>query len=92
MSDDARRREAIDKFYKAYRELQQYDNLRMHSRSVLDGETLIEIWRQSGTSQGERILKVSLDDEVDAYIHATELIGYMLTALKKTKEERKCSA
>ena len=65
MTEDERRTAALHSFYEAYRELQQYDNLRLHTHSSIyeKDDALIEIYRYQGEKKGERILKVTQEDE-----------------------------
>ncbi len=86
MSEDERRTAAIHNFYKEYRELQKYVNLRMHSHTELGGETLIEIYRYRGEVKGDRVLKVTQDEEAAAYEQATDQVRNMLEQLKKDRK------
>lgn len=77
-----RRKAAIHNFFKAYRELKKYKDLRLHTRTA-KGETMIEIGRYSGNVRRERILKVSQDNETEAYEQATDNINNMLKQIKE---------
>ena len=86
MAEDKRRTEAIDSFYEAYRELQQYDSVRMHSRTGLWEDTLIEITRYYGERKGERILRVTQEDEAAAYEQAADQVKKMLEQIKQDRK------
>lgn len=86
MSEDERRTAAIYNFYDVYRELQKYDSLRMHLHTELGGETLIEIYRYQGEVKGSRILRVTQDDEVEAYEQAADEVKNMLEKIKKDRK------
>lgn len=86
MSEDERRTAAIYNFYDVYRELQKYDSLRMHLHTVLGGETLIEIYRYRGEIKEGRILRVTQDDEVEAYEKAADEVKNMLEQIKKDRK------
>lgn len=86
MTEDERRKEAIYNFYAAYEELKRYDALRMHSRTALGEDTVIEIYRYYGDSKGERILRVTQEDEVAAYEQAADQVKNML---EQIREDRK---
>lgn len=83
MNEEKRRTAAIHNFYKVYRELKQYESLRLHTRTELGGELLIEITRYSGGRSSDRILRVSQKDEAEAYEQATEQLEDMLEQIKK---------
>lgn len=82
MSEDARRAAAIHKFYEVYRELQKYDNLRMHMNESIYDDTLIEVYRYHGSSKGERVLKVTQESTAEAYEQAAEQLKDMLRQIK----------
>lgn len=82
MSEDKRRKAAIHSFYKAYRELQQYARLRLHTRTESTGETLIECYRYNGEVKAERVIRISDEDEVAAYEKATAQVNNMILAFR----------
>lgn len=91
MADDERRTAALHNFYTLYRELQQYDNLRLHTHSSIyeKNDTLIEIYRYQGEKKGERILKVTQEDEADAYEQAADQVKGLLERAKNETERRR---
>lgn len=91
MTEDERRTAALHSFYEAYRELQQYDNLRLHTHSSIyeKDDTLIEIYRYQGEKKGERILKVTQEDEADAYEQAADQVKGLLERAKNETERRR---
>ena len=86
MTEDARRAAAIQKFYEVYRELQKYDSLRLRTRMELGGEALIEITRYSGENPGDRILRITQEDEAIAYEQATDQLINMLDRRRKDRK------
>jgi hypothetical protein len=91
MTEDERRTAALHSFYEAYRELQQYDNLRLHTHSSIyeKDDALIEIYRYQGEKKGERILKVTQEDEADAYEQAADQVKGLLERAKNETERRR---
>lgn len=91
MTEDERRTAALHSFYEAYRELQQYDNLRLHTYSSIyeKDDALIEIYRYQGEKKGERILKVTQEDEADAYEQAADQVKGLLERAKNETERRR---
>lgn len=91
MTEDERRTAALHSFYEAYRELQQYDNLRLHTHSSIyeKDDALIEIYRYQGEKKGERILKVTQEDEADAYEQAADQVKGLLLERAKNETERR---
>ena len=91
MTEDERRTAALHSFYEAYRELQQYDNLRLHTHSSIyeKGDALIEIYRYQGEKKGERILKVTQEEEADAYEQAADQVKCLLEKAKNETERRR---
>lgn len=89
MTEGERRNAALDKFYKVYRELQKYDNLRLHTRESVYEDTLIEIYRYNGDKRGERVLRVTQEDTAAAYEQAAEQAENMLLQIiQKATAER----
>ncbi len=88
MTEDERRATALHSFYEAYRELQRYDNLRLHTHASIypKDDALIEIYRYQGDRKGERVLKVTQEDEVDAYEQAADQVRSMLQQIKQKEE------
>lgn len=88
MTEDTRRIEAICNFYQVYRELQWYENLRMHTHTSIyeRDDTLIEIYRYYGERKGERILRVTQEDEVEAYEQARDQVESLLQSIKQDRE------
>lgn len=88
MTEDERRTAAIHSFYEAYRELQRYDNLRLHTYASIyaNEDALIEIYRYHGDKRGDRVLKVTQKDEADAYERATDQVKTMLRQIRENKE------
>lgn len=78
MTEDDRRTAAIHKCYKAYRELQKYDTLRLHTRENVYDDVLIEVYRYSGGKKCERVFKVTQENAADAYEQAAEQLKHML--------------
>lgn len=72
----------IHNFFEAYSELKKYKSVRLHTHTE-KGETLIEIDRYNGNTKVERILKVSQQDEIEAWQQATENIENMLQQIKE---------
>lgn len=93
MTEDERRTAALHSFYEAYRELQQYDNLRLHTHSSIyeKDDALIEIYRYQGEKKGERILilKATKEDEADAYEQAADKVEDLLERAKNETERRR---
>lgn len=91
MTEDERRTAALHSFYEAYRELQQYDNLRLHTHNSIyeKDDALIEIYRYQGEKKGERILKVTQEDEADAYEQAADQVKGLLEQAKNETERRR---
>lgn len=91
MTEDERRTAALHNFYTLYRELQQYDNLRPHTHSSIyeKDDALIEIYRYQGEKKGERILKVTQEDEADAYEQAADQVKDLLERAKNETERRR---
>ena len=91
MADDERRTAALHNFYTLYRELQQYDSLRLHTHSSIyeKDDALIEIYRYQGEKKGERILKVTHEDEADAYEQAADQVKGLLEQAKNKTERRR---
>lgn len=91
MTEDERRTAALHSFYEAYRELQQYDNLRLHTHSSIyeKDDALIKIYRYQGEKKGERILKVTQEDEADAYEQAADQVKGLLEQAKNKTERRR---
>lgn len=85
MTEDERRTAAIHKFYKVYRELQKYDNLRLHTHESIYDDTLIEAYRYHGEKKGERVLRVTQEKTTDAYIQATDQVKNMLEQAKQNR-------
>lgn len=86
-----RRETAIDNFFRAYKELKKYKEVRLHTcvtiHTALKYETLIEIDRYAGGERKERILKVTQEDEIEAYEQATDYINEMLRQIKAERNE-----
>lgn len=94
MTEDERRKIALNNFYETYRELQRYDNLRLHTHASVypKDDALIEIYRYQGDRKGERVLKVTQEDEVDAYEQAADQVRSMLQQIKQKEETERCRA
>ena len=88
MTEDERRGTALHSFYEAYRELQRYDNLRLHTHASIypKDDALIEIYRYQGDRKGERVLKVTQEDEVYSYEQAADHVRSMLKQIKHKQE------
>lgn len=92
MTADERRHMAIEKYYTAYREYAQLDNVREHTRVEISGDTLIEINRYYGELKGEHILRVTEENqkwsevsaEVTAYERAADQLVHMITVRRGT--------
>lgn len=86
-----RYKQAIHEFYAAYEELKQYGTYRMHTHSSIypKDDALIEIFAYNGNEKQERVLKVTQEDEVEAYNQATDQLYSMLDALRKEAKERR---
>lgn len=84
-------KKAIHEFYAAYEELKQYGNYRLHTHSSIypKDDALIEIYTYSGREQQNRVLKVTQEDETDAYMQAADQIRSMLQSLKREAKERR---
>lgn len=91
MTEDERRTAAIHKFYKVYRELQKYDNLRLHTHESIYDDTLIEAYRYHGEKKGEKVLRVTQENSADAYERAADQVENMLEQAKQRIAER-CGA
>lgn len=91
MIEEDRRTTAMRSFYTLYRELQKYDNLRLHTNSSIyeKDDALIEIYRYQGEKKGERILKVTQEDEADAYEQAADQVKGLLERAKNETERRR---
>lgn len=95
MTADERRRAAIAAYYKAYREYKKLDTVREHMRVEMSGDTLIEIHRYYGDRKGERILRVTMEEEegaevsaeVEAYERAAAQLLSMIENRRKSLEE-----
>lgn len=90
MTEDERRTAALHSFYEAYRELQQYDNLRLHTHSSIyeKDDALIEVYRYQGEKKGKCVLKVTQEDETDAYERAADQVRSLLERARNEIEER----
>ena len=86
MTEDERRTAAINRFYALYRALQKYDNLRLHTHSSIYDDTLIEAYRYHGEKKGERVLKVTQENDADAYEQAADQVRSMLQQIKQKEE------
>lgn len=86
MTEDERRTAAIHKFYKAYRELQKYDNLRLHTHESIYDDTLIEAYRYHGEKKGECVLRVTRENDADAYEQAADQVKSLLERAKMKKK------
>ena len=84
MTEDAKRTEAIRKFYKAYRELQKYDTIRLHTHEGIGDEVLIEAHRYYGEKKGACVLRVKRETEEEAYEQAIYSVESMLEKIKTT--------
>lgn len=91
MADDERRTAALHNFYTLYRELQKYDNLRLHTHSSIyeKDDALIEVYRYQGEKKGKCVLKVTQEDETDAYEQATDQVRSLLERARNEVEERR---
>ena len=89
MTEDERRTAAIHRFYALYRELQKYDNLRLHTHSSIYDDTLIEAYRYHGEKKGERVLKVTRENDADAYEQAADQVKSLLERAKNEEERRR---
>lgn len=91
MTEDERRTAAIHKFYKVYRELQKYDNLRLHTHESIYDDTLIEAYRYNGEQKGKRVLRVTQENTADAYEQAADQVENILEQIKQriTEERRR---
>ena len=69
-----RRRIAISKFYRVYRQAQRLSSLRMHSRFSLYDDGLIEIWEYRGEQKTRSICKIKEESETECYKRATEAV------------------
>lgn len=95
MTADERRSKAIEAYYKVYREYQKLDTVREHMRVEMSGDTLIEIHRYYGDRKGERILRVTMEEEdgaevsaeVEAYERAANQLLSMIESRRKKLEE-----
>ena len=83
MTEEERRATAIHKFYNAYRELQQYEDLRLHTHEGIYDDALIEVYRYHGEKKGERVLRVTQEDTARAYEQAAELVESMIVKAKQ---------
>lgn len=86
MSEDERRTAAVYKFYDLCSQLKRYDSIRLHTHTELGGETLIEIDRYYGDRKGERILRVTQEDEVAAYEQAADQLKQILEQREKDRK------
>lgn len=77
-----KRKEAIHNFFKAYKELKKYKDIRLHTRTA-KGETLIEIDRYRGDIKAEKILRITQDNETEAWEQAADNINNMLQQIKE---------
>lgn len=77
-----KRKEAIHNFFKAYKELKKYKDLRLHTRTA-NGETLIEIDRYSGNTKVEKVLRILQDNEAEAWEQAADNVNNMLQQIKE---------
>lgn len=84
-------KQAIHEFYAAYEELKRYGDYRLHTHSSIypKDDALIEIYTYSGREQQNRVLKVTQEDETDAYMQAADQIRSMLQSLKREAKERR---
>lgn len=84
-------KQAIHEFYTAYEELKQYGDYRLHTHSSIyqKDDALIEIYAYSGREQKNRVLRVTQEDETDAYMQAADQIRSMLQSLKREAKERR---
>lgn len=89
MTEDERRTAAIHRFYTLYRELQKYDNLRLHTHSSIYDDTLIEAYRYRGEKKDERVLRVTQENEADAYEQAADQVKSLLERAKNEEERRR---
>ena len=86
MGEDERRKKAIHSFFKAYRELQKCESVRLRAKTKLGGETLIEITKYCGCDKGIQILRIHQDNEAIAYEQATRQLERLAV---ETKANRK---
>lgn len=100
MTADERRRKAIEGHYKAYREYKKLDTVREHMRVEMSGDTLIEIHRYYGERKGERVLRVTREEEegaevsaeVAAYEQAADQLENMIKSRRESLEARQQAA
>lgn len=83
MTEDERRIAAIHKFYKVYRELQKYDNVRLHTHESVYDDALIEAYRYNGENRGARVLRVTQKNTADAYEQAADQVENMLEQIRE---------
>ena len=85
MTADEKRTAAIHDFYKVYRELQKYDNLRLHTRESIYDEALIEVYRYHGEKKDERVIRITQEDAATTYIQATDQVRSLLQQAKERR-------
>ena len=91
MTEEDRRTAAMRCFYALYRELQKYDNLRLHTHSSIyeKDDVLIKVYRYQGEKKGKCVLKVTQEDETDAYEQAADQVRSLLERARNEIEERR---
>ncbi len=89
-----RRREALEGYYRAYRDYQKLDTVREHMCVAISGDALLEIHRYYGERKGECILRVlqeaedgaEVPAEVAAYEQAAGYLLYMACSRRESMQ------
>lgn len=63
MTTDERRSRAINEYFRAYEEYKELDEVRQHICVEMSGDTVIEIRRQHGGTEGTFVLRVKRKEE-----------------------------
>lgn len=79
MNKDQRRAAAIRNYYRVFNGLRRSGKLRDHTRTELNGNTIIEVYRDYVDGKSERIFKITQEDEVLAYEQATDQLRHILS-------------
>lgn len=70
--DEEERREAMHKFYHAYRNLQRKYDLRICTKFDVYGNNFIEIWEFGNRAKGGRVCQVREESETACFRKAAE--------------------
>lgn len=82
LTSEEQYRDALNQFYKAYNQLKNTMNVRMHTHQDLNGNNTIKIYEYDGEIPKRLVMKAAEENDTDLYLRAAELIVGLLNGKK----------